>query len=95
MAITNSYADSLERALKMSITKIDQALKVNVQLDAKLQQIGNTIVYKDKFLKLWYVPDGSEMVLSYDMGLNTARYHKLKWLFGGRTKHHPRNLSGD
>lgn len=84
LAITNSYADSLERALKLSINKIDQALKVNAQLDAKLklQQIGNTIVYQDKFLKLKYVPDSSEMALTYDMGLNIARYSKRKWLLG-------------
>lgn len=84
LAITNSYADSLERALKMSITKIDQALKVNAQLDAKLklQQVGNAITYQDKFLKLRYVPDSSEMALTYDMGLNVARYSKRKWLFG-------------
>lgn len=83
LAITNSYADSLERALKMSITKIDQALKVNAQLDAKLklQQVGNAITFQDKFLKLRYVPDSSEMALTYDMGLNVARYSKRKWLF--------------
>lgn len=84
LAITNSYADSLERALKISVSKIDQALKVNAQLDAKLklQQIGNTIVYQDKFLKLKYGADSSQMQLNYDMGLNVARYSKRKWLFG-------------
>lgn len=84
LAITNSYADSLERALKLSINKIDQALKVNAQLDAKLklQQVGNAITYQDKFLKLRYIPDSSEMSLTYDMGLNVARYSKRKWLFG-------------
>ena len=56
LAITNSYADSLERALKMSVSKIDQALKVNAQLDAKLklQQVGNAITYQDKFLKTYH-----------------------------------------
>jgi|SRR5690554_5694168 len=86
LAITNSYADSLEQALKISINRIDQALKVNSRLDAKLklQQSANAITYQDKFLKLRYVPDSSQIFLSYDMGINIARYSKRRWLFGTR-----------
>ena len=37
LAISKSYADSLEAALKISLNKIDQVTKVNAELKAKVQ----------------------------------------------------------
>lgn len=89
LALSSSYADSLEQALKLSISKINQVTKVNAQLDAQLKLVeqGDAITYQDKFLDIQYYPQTNDLFLKYDISLNIARYSKRDWLFGKR-KHY-------
>ncbi len=83
LAISTTYADSLERALKISLSKIYQVTKVNAELDAKLQLIKHddgTVTYQDKWLSLQYFPQREELSLKYDIALNVVRYNKRRWL---------------
>lgn len=83
LAISSQYADSLERALKVSISQIKQVTKVNAELDATLkmkQQQDGTITYQDKYLSLLYKPQEELLDLNYKVNLNIARYSKRSWL---------------
>lgn len=88
LAITKSYADSLECALQMSIDKIASVTKTNAKLTARLKVLQNEAGkppskhYSDKYLSLAYDPANDSLWLSYDISLNTAKYTKKKWLFG-------------
>lgn len=89
LALSSTYADSLEQALKLSISKINQVTKVNAQLDAQLKLVeqGDAITYQDKFLDIQFYPQTNDLFLKYDISLNIARYSKRDWLFGKR-KHY-------
>lgn len=83
LAISSQYADSLERALKVSISKVTQVTKVNAELDATLKlvkQQDGTITYQDKYLSLLYKPTEELLDLNYKVNLNIVRYSKRKWL---------------
>ncbi len=89
LAIGKNYADSLQRALKVSVDKISQATKINALLEARLalkeaESInGRRILsHQDKNLRLSYYPDTDSVELAMDIALNEARYKKRKWLLG-------------
>lgn len=78
LAITATYADSLEQALKISLSKINQVTKVNAKLQAEIQ-LKNDSVYQDKWLTLRYLKDSAKWQLDYDISLNIARYSERSW----------------
>lgn len=85
LAISKSYADSLEKALNISLNKIDQVTKVNAKLKANVvlqPDQANNLVYQDKWLKLDLNKDSNQLGLSYDVGLNIVRYSDKTWLLG-------------
>ncbi len=89
LALGKSYADSLEKSLKVSINKLDQFTKINAVLEAKLGlKEGSTasgkkmLSHKDKSLELRYYPYSDSVDLSMDIKLNEARYKKRAWLLG-------------
>lgn len=89
LALGKTYADSLQKALKISISKIDQATKINAALEAKLflkesEPIAGKRVlsHKDKTVNLRYYPETDSVDLGVDFGLNEVRYNKKKWIFG-------------
>lgn len=90
LAIGKTYADSLQKALKISINKIDQVTKINAMLEAKLAlketaptPDGKRILsHRDKNLKLDYYPDTDSVDLAMNIVLNEARYKKKKWILG-------------
>lgn len=89
IAIGKTYADSLERALKTSIDKIDQVTKINAVLAAKLSLkeaepiLGRKVLsHKDRNISLDYFPESDSVDLAVDIGLNQARYSKRKWILG-------------
>ena len=90
LAISKSYADSLEQALKISLNKINQVTKVNAELKAKVQlkpNEANNLVYQDKWLTLNYNQDSNQVAVNYDVGLNIARYSDRNWLLGKKTNY--------
>lgn len=89
LAIGKTYVDSLQKALKISIDKMEQVSKINAELTAKLQlkektqEDGSKILsHKDKFLSLEYYPQTDSVNFAYNIKLNEVRYNKRKWLFG-------------
>ncbi|MCP1997297.1 DUF6808 domain-containing protein [Flavobacterium sp. HSC-61S13] len=84
LALSNSYADSLEKALKLSINKITQASKVNAQLEAKIKMTptADAVTYQDKWLQIQYYPLTQDLELKYDISLNVVRYADKKWFLG-------------
>lgn len=91
LAIGKKYADSLEKALSISIEKIEQVSKINAELVAKLQlkesfdQEGTrALAYSDDYLKLSYYPHNDSVLMNYNIRLNEARYSQRNWLFGKR-----------
>ncbi|MDM1074203.1 hypothetical protein HX001_17090 [Empedobacter brevis] len=90
LAISKSYADSLEKALKISLNKIDQVTKVNAELKAKVQlkpNEANNLVYQDRWLTLNYNQDSNQVAVNYDVGLNIARYSDRNWFLGKKTNY--------
>lgn len=90
LAISKSYADSLEKALKISLNKIDQVTKVNAELKAKVQlkpNEANNLVYQDRWLTLNYNQDSNQVAVNYDVGLNIARYSDKSWFLGKKTNY--------
>ncbi|MDM1138896.1 hypothetical protein [Empedobacter sp. R132-2] len=90
LALSKSYADSLEKALKISLNKIDQVTKVNAELKAKVQlkpNEANNLVYQDRWLKLNYNQDSNQVAVNYDVGLNIARYSDKSWFLGKKTNY--------
>ncbi|WP_333662292.1 DUF6808 domain-containing protein [Chishuiella changwenlii] len=91
LAISKSYADSLERALSISLNKINQVTKVNAELKARVQlkpvESTNNLVYQDKWLKLQYNNDSNLVAVNYDVGLNVARYSDRRWFLGKQTNY--------
>ncbi|MDM1093420.1 DUF6808 domain-containing protein [Myroides odoratimimus] len=88
LAISSQYADSLERALKVSISQIKQVTKVNAELDATLKlvkQQDGTVTYQDKYLSLLYKPQEELLDLNYKVNLNIARYSKRTWLLAPKS----------
>ncbi len=91
-ALGKSYADSLQRALKVSLAKVDQATKIQAQLEARLAlkeqpatETGRKVLsHRDKNLQLDYYPDTDSVKLAMDISLNEARYSKRKYLLGPR-----------
>ncbi len=87
LAITKSYADSLEQALQMSIDKITDVTKTNAKLTAQVKLLQNEVgkppskQYSDKYLSLTYNPENDSLWLNYDVSLNMAKYAKRKWIF--------------
>lgn len=84
-----SYADSLQKALRMSLDKIDQVTKINGKLVAQLAlqtqhtDTGQQVkTHKDKYLDLVYYPANDSLQLAYDIDLNDVRVHDKKWFFG-------------
>lgn len=101
LAIGKSYADSLEKALKISIKKIDQVSKINAELVARLklreftQPNGDKVLtHKDKYLNLNYYPNTDSVDFRYNIRLNEARHKDKKWLFG-KTNHYIDVFSDD
>ncbi|MFJ1474897.1 hypothetical protein ACILE9_11640 [Capnocytophaga cynodegmi] len=97
LAITKSYADSLEQALRISIDKMNQVSKINGKLTAqlKLQATQNEDKhYKDKWLSLTYDPRSDIVNLDYNVNLNLVRYSDKRW-FGGIKKHYIDIFSDD
>jgi len=82
LAISSQYADSLEKALKISIAKVTQVTKVNTELDAEIRLIkqqDGTVAYQDKYLSLFYNPTDDLLNLNYKVNLNIVRYSKRSW----------------
>lgn len=89
LAIGKTYVDSLQKALKISIDKMEQVSKVNAELTAKLQLKEKTqedgtkvLTHSDKYLHLNYYPHSDSVDFAYNIRLNEVRYNKRKWLFG-------------
>lgn len=89
LAIGKTYVDSLQKALKISIDKMEQVSKVNAELTAKLQLKEKTqedgtkvLTHSDKYLNLNYYPHSDSVDFAYNIRLNEVRYNKRKWLFG-------------
>lgn len=89
LAIGKTYADSIQKALKISIDKIDQVTKVNARLEAQLalqtkqNDKGQTLkTHQDKYLNLVYNPENDSLQFAYNLKLNEARYHDKKWFLG-------------
>lgn len=99
-ALDKSYADSLQKALKISIDRIDQVTKINATLMAELklktaEDNGKIVkLHKDKHLDLKYYPDNDSLQFKYDLELNDARFKERKWLFG-KTNHYVDVFSND
>lgn len=91
IALGKPYADSLEKALKVSIDKIDMVTKINGKLEAQVALLttqtpkGETVkTHKDKYLDLVYYPVTDSLNLAYNLELNDARYSDRKWLLGAK-----------
>jgi hypothetical protein len=91
LAIGKTYADSLQKALKLSIDKIDQVTKINARLEAQMAlttkqtPAGQTVkTHKDQYLDLIYYPDNDSLKMAYDIRLNDARYSEKKWFLGAK-----------
>jgi hypothetical protein len=89
LALGKTYADSLQKALKVSIDKIDQVTKINARLEAQLalstkQTSSGQIVktHKDKYLDLTYYPDSDSVKMAYDIRFNDVRFKEKKWFLG-------------
>lgn len=89
LAIGKTYADSIQKALKISIDKIDQVTKINAKLEAQLalqtkqNDKGQTLkTHQDKYLNLVYNPQNDSLQFAYNLKLNEARYHDRAWLLG-------------
>lgn len=89
LAIGKTYADSIQKALKISIDKIDQVTKINARLEAQLalatkqNDKGQTVkTHKDQYLDLVYYPQTDSVNLAYNIELNDSRHSDKKWLFG-------------
>ncbi len=100
-ALDRTYADSLQKALKVSLDKIDQVTKINGRLEAqlalqtKVTNTGKTIkTHKDQYLDLVYFPDSDSLNMAYNIELNDARYPERKW-FLGKTQHYIDLFSND
>ncbi|BBQ07937.1 DUF6808 domain-containing protein [Elizabethkingia anophelis] len=94
LAIGKTYADSLQKALKVSLDKVDQVTKFNGQLVAQIALLtkqndkGQIIkTHKDKYLDLVYYPETDSVKLAYDIKLNETRYSQRKWLLGAKQKY--------
>lgn len=87
-ALGKTYADSLQKALKVSLAKIDQATKINAVLEAKLllkeSQINGkrVLAHNDKTVNLKYYPETDSVDLGVNVNFNEVRYNKRKWLLG-------------
>lgn len=91
LAVGKTYADSLQKALKVSLDKIDQFTKITARLEAqvalstKQTPTGQTVkTHKDKYLDLTYYPDSDSLKMAYDIKLNDARYSEKKWFLGAK-----------
>lgn len=91
IALGKTFADSLEKALKMSVDKIDQVTKVNARLEAqmalltKITDKGQPLKYhQDKNLDLVYNPQNDSLTFAYNLELIDARYSEKKWLLGAK-----------
>ncbi|CAM3557697.1 MULTISPECIES: DUF6808 domain-containing protein [Elizabethkingia] len=88
-ALDKTYADSIQKALKISLDKIDQVTKINGRLEAQLALLtkqspsGQTIkTHKDQYLDLAYYPDTDSVKMSYNIMMNDVRYKKKNWILG-------------
>lgn len=91
IAIGKTFADSIQKALKISIDKIDQVTKINGRLEAQIalqtKQTDNGQVlktHKDQYLDLAYNPANDSLKLAYNLKLNEARYSDRKWLLASK-----------
>jgi len=91
LALGKPYADSIEKALKVSIDKIDQVTKINGKLEAQLalatnqNSKGETVkTHKDQYLDLVYYPVTDSLTFAYNLKLNEARYTDRAWLLGAK-----------
>ncbi|MFJ1323617.1 DUF6808 domain-containing protein [Capnocytophaga canis] len=88
LAITKSYADSLEHALQVSIDKITSVTKTNARLISTVKMLQSEADkppnkhYSDRYLSLTYNPLTDSLWLKYDISLNIAKYSKRKWFLG-------------
>lgn len=89
LALSQSYIDTLQNALKMSINKMEQVSKINAELTAKLQLKEfvasngiKALTHSDDYLKLNYYPHSDSVDFRYNLKLNEVRYGKRKWLLG-------------
>lgn len=94
LAIGKTYADSIQKALKISLDKIDQVTKINARLEAqvaltnKQTSKGQTIkTHKDQYLDLTYYPETDSLKMAYDIHLNDVRYKDKKWIFGKENRY--------
>ena len=94
LALGKTYADSIQKALKISIDKIDQVTKINGRLEAQLAlqtkqtdkgQVLKT--HKDQYLDLAYNPETDSLQFAYNLKLNEARYSDKKWLFAPKNNY--------
>lgn len=90
IALGKTFADSLEKALKMSVDKIDQVTKVNARLEAQMALLtkstdkGPLKYHQDKNLNLVYNPQNDSLKFAYNLELIDARYSEKKWLLGAK-----------
>lgn len=93
----SSYIDSVTRALKISVNRINELTKINAQLTAAIKlsdalqvpgaAIAASKVYKDKFLNIVYFPESDSVYLSYAVNLNAVKYSKRKWFLGKKNNY--------
>ena len=89
-ALGKTFADSLEKALKMSVDKIDQVTKTNARLEVqmalltKITDKGPIKYHQDKNLDLVYNPQNDSLKFAYNLELIDARYSEKKWLLGAK-----------
>lgn len=91
LALGKTYADSIQKALKISIDKIDQVTKINGRLEAQLAlqtkqtDKGQTVkTHKDQYLDLTYFPETDSLQFAYNLKLNEARYSERKWFLAAK-----------
>lgn len=85
IAVGSGYMDTLTRAIKIAANRIDEVTKINAKLVAenvslRKSNADGSYKYQDKWLNVTYMPDSNKIDLSYDVGLQAAKYWKRSWL---------------
>lgn len=90
LAITKTYADSLERALRISIDKMNEVSQVNGKLTAQVKLLetqSGERHYSDRRLQLTYDTLLDSLWLSYDVTLNLVRYDERRFFWKNKNSY--------
>ncbi|MDO5607639.1 MAG: hypothetical protein Q4G08_04190 [Capnocytophaga sp.] len=90
LAVTKTYADSLERALRISIDKMNEINRVNGKLTAQIKLAETSSgdkQFADKWLQLRYSPSLDSLWLRYDVSLNMVRYDERKYFWNAKNRY--------